>query len=32
MPGDRFFPRGVPSLLARVLSGERVDEPFDAWD
>ncbi len=30
--GDRFFPRNVPALLPRVLSGERVDEPFDAWD
>jgi 8-oxo-dGTP pyrophosphatase MutT (NUDIX family) len=28
----RFFPRNVPSLLPRVLAGERVDEPFDAWD
>ena len=29
---DRFFPRSVPSLLPRLLAGERVDEPFDAWD
>jgi 8-oxo-dGTP pyrophosphatase MutT (NUDIX family) len=29
---DRFFPRNLPSLLGRVLAGERVDEPFDAWD
>lgn len=29
---DRFFPRNVPALLPRVLTGERVDEPFDAWD
>ena len=29
---DRFFPRNVPSLLPRVLRGERVDEPFDDWD
>lgn len=29
-PG-RFFPRNVPSLLPRVRSGERVDEPFDRW-
>jgi 8-oxo-dGTP pyrophosphatase MutT (NUDIX family) len=31
-PGARFFPRGVPALLPRVLAGERVDEPFDVWD
>jgi 8-oxo-dGTP pyrophosphatase MutT (NUDIX family) len=30
--GDRFFPRAVPALLPRLLDGERVDEPFDAWD
>ncbi len=30
-PG-RFFPRSVPALLVRLLAGERVDEPFDAWD
>lgn len=29
---DRFFPRGVPGLLPRLLAGERVDEPFDTWD
>lgn len=28
----RFFPRHVPALLPRLLAGERVDEPFDAWD
>ena len=28
----RFFPREVPSLLTRMLAGERVDQPFDAWD
>ena len=28
----RFFPRAVPELLPRLLAGERVDEPFDAWD
>lgn len=28
----RFFPRAVPSLLARVLAGERVDEPYDRWN
>jgi len=28
----RFFPRRVPALLPRLLDGERVDEPFDAWD
>ncbi len=28
----RFFPRHVPALLRRLLAGERVDEPFDAWD
>ena len=30
--GERFFPRNVRELLPRVLAGERVDEPFDAWD
>ena len=30
--GDRFFPRRLPALLPQVLAGERVDEPFDAWD
>ncbi len=30
--GLRFFPRSVVALLPRVLAGERVDEPFDAWD
>ncbi len=29
---DRFFPRDVAGLLPRVLAGERVDDPFDAWD
>ena len=29
---DRFFPRHLPALLPRVLGGDRVDEPFDAWD
>jgi 8-oxo-dGTP pyrophosphatase MutT (NUDIX family) len=28
----RFFPRGVPALLPRLLAGERVDEAFDTWD
>ena len=28
----RFFPRHVPQLLPRLLTGQRVDEPFDAWD
>lgn len=28
----RFFPRHLPSLLPRVLVGERVDEPFDRWN
>lgn len=28
----RFFPRHVPSLLPRVLVGERVDEAFDDWE
>jgi 8-oxo-dGTP pyrophosphatase MutT (NUDIX family) len=32
VPGQRFFPRNVVALLPRVLAGERVDEPFDAWD
>lgn len=27
-----FFPRNVPSLLPRLLAGERVDEPFDTWN
>ncbi len=30
-PG-RFFPRGLPVLLPRLLAGERVDEPDDDWD
>ncbi len=30
--GERCFPRHVPGLLPRLLAGERVDEPFDAWD
>ena len=30
--GERFFPRHLPALLPRVLTGERVDEPFDHWD
>lgn len=30
-PG-RFYPRHLPTLLPRVLSGARVDEPFDAWN
>ncbi len=29
---ERFFPRGLPGLVPRVLAGERVDEPFDTWD
>lgn len=29
---DRFFPRHVPTLLPRLLGGERVDERFDVWD
>lgn len=29
---ERFFPRELPALASRVLSGERVDQPFDAWD
>ncbi len=28
----RFFPRSLPSLLPRLLRGERVDEPDDDWD
>ena len=28
----RFFPRNVPTLMAQVLAGQRVDEPFDEWD
>lgn len=28
---QRFFPRHVPTLLPRLLAGERVDEPFDRW-
>jgi len=30
-PG-RFFPRNLPTLLPRMLAGERVDEPYDDWD
>lgn len=30
-PG-RFFPRSLPTLLPRLLAGERVDEPPDDWD
>ena len=29
---ERFFPTNLPSLLPRVLAGERVDEPFETWD
>ncbi|MDP9433684.1 MAG: NUDIX domain-containing protein [Actinomycetota bacterium] len=29
---ERFFPRGVPALLPRLLGGERVDEPDDDWE
>ncbi len=29
---ERFFPRSLPTVLPRLLAGERVDEPFDAWD
>jgi len=32
LSAGRFFPRHLPALLPRVLAGERVDEPFDAWD
>jgi hypothetical protein len=28
----RFFPRSLPSLLPRLLAGERVEEPYDDWD
>ena len=28
----RFFPRSLPTLLPRLLAGERVDEPDDDWD
>ena len=28
----RFFPRAVPALLTRVLTGERVDQPYDRWN
>ena len=28
----RFFPRTLPTLLPRLLAGERVDEPYDDWD
>lgn len=31
-PGQRFFPRELPALLPRLLAGERVDQPYDAWD
>lgn len=29
---ERFFPRTLPSLVPRMLAGERVDEPYDDWD
>ena len=29
---ERFFPRNVPTLLPRLLAGERVDEAYDVWD
>jgi len=29
---ERFFPRELPALAGRVLTGERVDQAFDAWD
>ena len=29
---ERFFPRGLPALAPEVLSGRRVDQPFDRWD
>ena len=29
---ERFFPGSLPSVLPRLLAGERVDEPFDVWD
>jgi len=28
----RFFPRSLPSLLPRLLAGDRVDEGEDDWD
>lgn len=28
----RFFPRGLPDLLVRVLAGQRVDAPYDHWN
>lgn len=28
----RFFPRSLPTLLPRLLAGERVDEAEDDWD
>lgn len=27
-----FFPSTLPTLLPRVLAGERVDEPYDVWN
>jgi len=29
---ERFFPGSLPTVLPRLLAGERVDEPFDVWD
>lgn len=29
---ERFFPRNLPTVLPRLLLGERVDEPYDDWD
>lgn len=31
-PGLRFFPRELPALLPQLVAGERIDQPFDAWD
>ena len=28
---ERFYPGRLPELLARFLSGERIDEPFEMW-
>lgn len=28
---DAFYPRSLPALLTRFLSGEKIDEPLEFW-